>query len=81
MSLKEDKNKEALILWELLFYCEMYAQFHNRSNEDRAYFLKSKIFIYKNKPFVFTKIRKILRSNDIEKYVVAVHNSLFEIKL
>jgi hypothetical protein len=78
MKLSEQRNVEALILWDCLFYAELKALFGNNTNEERAAYLKPFLKRYKSKRFVHNSLSKVVKHSDISSCVFEVGYSLID---
>ena len=69
MSLREERNKQAILLRDLLFCCELKALLGNNTVAERESFLKSCINTYKNAAWLNKSLRRILRGAYIEDFI------------
>jgi len=77
MSLKEQKNKEAELVWDILQNCELSALFNDYDEKGREQYLRAEYAkIPRSKDFARKAIRRIMNSGKISEYVTALIKEL-----
>lgn len=76
MTLKTDYNKEAVIIWDTLFCCELYTLFRNNVEEERVKFIKKTLPTIKGKRYAHTSLKRVMRSGVISQYVDQIQKEM-----